>query len=110
MCCTPGRLSCRSIVQVVSEAGAGGGKLVRAPLATWTGMLTPAPVYVPVISKLDPLRPASAPASRARVEGVPRPKGRSHAESATRTAAAATARPAKEYDRSTRRRLIKVVR
>src|SRR5260370_23842633 len=93
LCCTVGRLSGRSIVQVVSDAGAGAGDLVRAPLATWTGKLTPPPVYVPVISKLDPLSPSSAPASRARVEGVPRPNGRSHAARAMRTAAPASARP-----------------
>jgi hypothetical protein len=56
----------------------------------------PAPVYVPVISKLAPLRPASAPLSRARVEGVPRPKGRAHAEKAMRTTTPAIAHLARE--------------
>src|SRR5712692_1036943 len=110
-CWVPGRAICRSIVQVVSEAGAGAGELVRAPLAVRTGKLTPAPAYVPVISKLDPLRPASAPVSRARVDGVPRPKGRSQAESAMRTATPASAHTARwRYELSTPRRLIKVVR
>src|SRR5260370_26443755 len=72
-CSVSGRAICRSIVQVVSGAGA----LVRAPLAT--DRAAPGPVYEPMTSKpCAVVRPSEAPASRARVVGWPRSKGRSH--------------------------------
>src|SRR5207245_10058211 len=85
MCSASGRTTWRSMVHVV----AGGGELVRAPLAT--GRTAPGPVYVPTISKLWAVaRPSEAPFSRARVVGCARSKGRSQDESAVSTAAAAT--------------------
>src|SRR5712691_5660944 len=89
-CSVFGLTTTRSIVQrLMGTVGR------RAPEAATTPPLdAPAnfSVYEPVISKLlAKVSPSAAPFSNARVVGCPRLKGKSHAESAARTAAPATA-------------------